>query len=87
MGWTSLYIYSLYWVLTVVTTVGYGHASYQTSTEYLYACFLEILATLIQAFMIGLLATTMMINKYSFKQLLHERINETDEWIVFKIQN
>ena len=47
MDFASLYIYSLYWVLTVVTTVGYGHATYQTSLEYLYACFLEVLATII----------------------------------------
>ena len=42
----SLYVYSLYFVLTVVTTVGYGHASYQTNAELLYICFLEVVATL-----------------------------------------
>ena len=44
---TSLYIYACYWVMTVVSTVGYGHLSYQTSSEYLYACFLELLSFLI----------------------------------------
>lgn len=40
----SLYIYALYWVLTVVSTVGYGHATYQTSREMLYTCLLEVVA-------------------------------------------
>ena len=51
----SLYIYSVYWVLTVVTTVGYGNATYVKSEELIYACFLEVLATLLQAATIAIL--------------------------------
>ena len=47
MGVGSLYLYALYYVLTVVTTVGYGHLGYGTSLEMIYACFLEVLATLV----------------------------------------
>jgi hypothetical protein len=82
----SLYIYAIYWVLTVVTTVGYGHASYSTSTEMLYACFLEVVATLLQALSISILQTTLTINKYSYQRLLFIRMNEVDEWLAFKIQ-
>ena len=82
MNFKSLYIYALYWVLTVITTVGYGHANYQTSTEYLYTCFLEIIATITQAYLISILTTSLMITKFSFKQLLYERMSESDEWIV-----
>ena len=57
MGLKSLYLYALYWVLTVVSTVGYGHARYSTSQELLYACFLEIVATINDAYMIMVLRT------------------------------
>jgi hypothetical protein len=46
-GLTSLYIYSLYWVATVFTTVGYGSHTYGTSAEYIFACFLEALAIIV----------------------------------------
>ena len=70
MGLASLYLYAFYWVLTVVTTVGYGHATYQTSGEFLYTCFLEVLATLIQALCIIVLSATFKINEYSFSYQL-----------------
>ena len=87
MGLSSLYLYASYWVLTVVTTVGYGHANYYTSSEYLYTCFLEVLATLIQALCIIVLSATFKINEYSFEYQLWQRLSDTDEWMAFKIQN
>ena len=74
MDLTSLYIYALYWVLTVMTTVGYGHLSLYSNLEMLYACFLEVMATIVQAFLIILMQTWFNMNQYSFKQLLFERM-------------
>ena len=42
----SVYLYALYWAATTVTTVGYGDVSYSATKEYIYICFLEILATI-----------------------------------------
>ena len=40
-----LYIYSVLYVMTAITTVGYGNHSYQTQLEYYFAIILEILST------------------------------------------
>ena len=82
----SLYIYALYWVLTVLTTVGYGHATYYSSYELLYACVLELFATLVQAYSIATLRDAFKIKEGSFEQVLTERMQGVDEWMVFKIQ-
>ncbi len=37
----QLYVFSTYWVCTVISTVGYGDYSGGTSLEYLYTLFLE----------------------------------------------
>lgn len=81
----SLYVYAAYWVFTVVTTVGYGHASYGTNIELLYACFLEMIATLSQALAISALSYSLKLDRYNFSYLLHQRLLQADEWIVFKI--
>ena len=41
-----LYIYSLYFILTVVTTVGYGHATYANPNELIYVMVLEAISAL-----------------------------------------
>ena len=43
----SLYIYALYYVLTVLTTVGYGHATYAHEDELLYVIVLEAIAAVV----------------------------------------
>ena len=58
----SLYIYSIYYVSYVITTVGYGTHTYNTSLEMLYACFLEVIATITQAYLIAILAKTLNLN-------------------------
>ena len=72
----AMYNYANYFVLTVVSTVGYGAHSYQTSGELLYVCFLEVVGTFIQAYLIAILATSLLIGQFKFKTLLHERIEQ-----------
>lgn len=36
-----LYIFSVYWVCTIVTTVGYGDYTGGTTLEYIYTMFIE----------------------------------------------
>lgn len=47
---------------------------------------LEAVASIFNAYLIVLIQTTFKINEYSFKSLLLQRMNEVDEWMVFKIQ-
>ena len=66
----SLYIYALYFVLTVLTTVGYGHATYGHSDELIYVIVLEAIAAVTQGYAIVLFQSFFKISQYSFKSLL-----------------
>ena len=59
MNLFSLYVYAFYFVSYVITTVGYGSHSYSTSPELLYACFLEVVSTLVSALLIAILASSL----------------------------
>ena len=54
-NFTALYVYALYFVLTVLTTVGYGHATYGHSDELIYVIVLEAVAAVTQAYTIVLI--------------------------------
>ena len=58
----ALYIYSLYFVLQVMTTVGYGTATYGHSNELLYVIILEAIAAVSQAYSIVLIQTTFKVS-------------------------
>ena len=83
----SLYLYALYWASTTVTTVGYGDVSYAASKEYIYICLLEILATIQEAYLIMALVSVFAVKRSSYEYLLNNRLKQTDEWTIFKIQN
>ena len=54
-GPTEIYIFSLYWIFTVVTTVGYGDFSGQNNKEMLYSIFLEFGGLLLFSTLTGIL--------------------------------
>ena len=83
----SLYLYALYWASTTVTTVGYGDVTYAASKEYIYICLLEILATIQEAYLIMALVSVFAVKRSSYEYLLNNRLKQTDEWTIFKIQN
>ena len=72
--------------MTVITTVGYGHATYQTNAELLYACFLELIATMTQAVLITVMTNIFKHDRNSSKALIDQRLNEAREWLVFKVE-
>ena len=74
-------------MLTAVTTVGYGDVSYSTSYEMLYVCLLEVLATVLQAYLIMVLKSVFAVKKSDFEFLLQDRLKQTDEWILFKVES
>ena len=82
---TYLYIYALYFVLTVLTTVGYGHGTYEQQDELLYVIVLEALSAIVQAYSIVLIQSSLSIKQYSYKTFMSQRMMEVDEWMIFKI--
>ncbi len=68
----QLYVFSTYWVFTVITTVGYGDYSGGTTLEYCVTLFYEgfglIVFTLLQ-----LTVTRVVQSKYQFKHYIQEK--------------
>ena len=54
-GPQEMYIFSMYWICTVLTTVGYGDFSGQNEREYLFSIFLEFGGLLLFSLLTGLL--------------------------------
>ena len=69
-----------------MTTVGYGHASYQSSNELLYIIFLEVVATISQAVAIIVLSAGLNVGSAAFNNLLEERLDGADKWLVFRLE-
>lgn len=52
---SSLYITSIYWVMTSFTSIGYGDVTGATNHEYLYQMLVEIVGICIFSYMTGLI--------------------------------
>ena len=70
----GLYIYSIYFVLQVLTTVGYGNATYGHADELIYVIILEAISAVAQAYTIVLIQTTFKVSEYSYKSLISQRM-------------
>ena len=56
----SLYICSIYFIMTSFSSVGYGDITGQVSVEYLYQCLVEMLGLGIFGYMTGIIQGVMM---------------------------
>ena len=56
-GWTSKYIWSYYWAVNIMLTVGFGDLSATTDNEALCLIFVEVFAVLCLAYNISLIGT------------------------------
>ena len=74
-GLSSLYLYALYWVATVFTTVGYGSHTYGTSLEYGFACLLEALSIIVGAYLVVIVSGMLTLNQHSYRTLVDTRLN------------
>lgn len=76
----SLYIFSYYWNMTTITTVGYGDYSGSTSTEYIYSLFTEFIGISLFSYMMSEIQNTFMSND-SFDSFIHQSMDNLDLWI------
>ena len=68
---SQLYIYAILYIMTALTTVGYGNHSYGTRLEYLFVIVLEMASTGVQAFSIYIFGTILNIKGNEFDALIN----------------
>lgn len=76
----QLYVFSTYWVFTVITTVGYGDYTAGTTLEYQFSVFLQIFG-LVTFTAIQITVTRVVNSKYSFRHYIKEREDQIDFWL------
>ena len=77
----DMYWFSVIFVLTCVTSVGYGTNVYQTQFEYLFVIALEVLSFAVLAILITGIKLYESLNEDNFKFLLTDRLEETTVWL------
>jgi len=63
--WTSQYIYSLYWAITTIVTVGYGDITPQNEYEILVTISIEVIGAAVFGYLINIIGMTMAELKYN----------------------
>ena len=77
----EIYVFSYYWVWTVITTVGYGDRSVTLNkTDVVYTLCIEFIGLIMQAVIIDVMATFVEGN-YSFSALVNAKLQPLQLWI------
>eukprot|EP01043_Picozoa_sp_COSAG02_P029102 COSAG02_NODE_1796_length_10904_cov_23.136603_11_plen_1012_part_00 len=77
------YLKSFYWAITTLSTVGYGDITPNTDAEMGYACFAELLGSMIFGIMIGSLSTMLMSGK-ALEEKIDNQLAELQEFMTSK---
>ena len=80
-GPQEMYIFSMYWICTVLTTVGYGDFSGQNEREYLFSIFLEFGGLLLFSLLTGLLIQLISLRQ-NFEGICAEYLEDLNLWIM-----
>jgi len=79
-GPEEIYVFSLYWVFTVLTTVGYGDYAGLNANEYCFSIGLEFCGLTFFALLTGLIAPLVTPEK-DYQGMLMEKTGDLDIWI------
>lgn len=63
-AWHTRYVYSLYWAITTITTVGYGDIHGTNEIEFLASIVVEIIGAALVGYMINVIGMTLNDMKY-----------------------
>ena len=77
----TIYISAFYFILTTMTTVGYGDISGSTTKEYLFSMCVEFLGLTFFSFLTGTISV-MFSGDPSFESLMNARLEELDLWLL-----
>lgn len=83
--YASIYNYSMLYLFTVLTTVGYGFSTYSKHYEFLVAMLFMFFSPWLQPILINISMQMMKLGSNDFNSMLTKRLTEIDLWIL-KIQ-
>lgn len=79
------YVTSIYWVVTTLTTVGYGDVRGFTSTEYIVTMFVEFIGILFFSIMMGSI-NEIFLESNAESDIIDSKLESVDVWLV-KLDN
>lgn len=82
---TTKYITSIYWVVTTLTTVGYGDYKGFTSEEYIITMVVEFIGILFFSIMMGSI-NEIFLESSAESDIIRDKIEGVDVWLV-KLDN
>lgn len=79
--YVTIYANAFYFILTTITTVGYGDISGTTTAEYLFSMGVEFIGLTFFSFLTGTISV-MFSGDQSFESLINARMEELDLWLL-----
>ena len=77
----EIYANAFYFILTTITTVGYGDITGTTTTEYMFSMGVEFIGLTFFSFLTGTISV-MFSGDQSFESLINARMEELDLWLL-----
>jgi hypothetical protein len=77
----EIYANAFYFILTTITTVGYGDISGNTTVEYLFSMGVEFIGLTFFSFLTGTISV-MFSGDQSFESLINARMEQLDLWLL-----
>ena len=76
----SLYVTAFYWVITTLTTVGYGDFKGYTTAEFSFQMFVEFLGIGVFSFLMNAI-NELFSSEICLHQIIDQREEDTEKWI------
>lgn len=75
-----VYVASLYWVITTLTTVGYGDFKGYQAGEYIFQMIVEFLGIVVFSYLMGSI-NNMVGRESTLQDIIDERVEEVEFWL------
>ena len=76
----ELYIQSIYFIITTLTTLGYGDFKGYTPTEYLFQMIVEFLGIGVFSYLMGSI-NELVGTESTLQDIIDDRVDQTDQWL------
>ena len=75
-----MYVISIYWVITTLTTVGYGDFKGYTPAEYLFQMIVEFLGIGVFSYLMGSI-NNLVGSECALQDIIDERMEDVETWL------